>query len=115
MIILLSTASVQFGLSVEISDACDDMASVIVNRLNYTSVKDTNTVFEPEITQIAEYYIYCDNDESYPENILQTRTEYSINKLDTLTTSVASLQREAEGTDVEVELLVYIAWAQLNQ
>ena len=56
MILIWTLASVQFALSVEISDACNNPDQTVLDIVNVT-VSDLT----PEIWQTVEYYLYCDD------------------------------------------------------
>ena len=105
MINLLCIASVQFGLSIELSDACDTMAWVIVDRLNYTTYDDINVVFTPEMTEAVQNYLHCSD--PYNENELISRTNQSINTLQRLNTSIQALQTQTANTNLSVKWLIF--------
>ena len=75
MIVICIIASIQFAISVEISDICNDTPHTIMQAVNVT-VEPSN-----DVRNIIEYYVYCDEDKLYAINMLYDLTDTAIGHL----------------------------------
>ena len=95
MIVLWIIASVEFGISVELADICNNPEDAVVQAINASSLDTSN-----DTIAILKYYLYCDDD--HPNNPLITATNQAYDVMLDLNDTIVWLEDNLEGTSVEV-------------